>query len=205
MLHLVAGLATTLLSVGCCGSIGMSCNLGAKLDSVGKAVPVAHSTGQFLLDDKLYHECEIVYNNFQTPVIELKFGHLRYLAAHTPLPPGTPAPPTARYLLCRKNNEVISAADFDYSRATCTAKPKHIGHGLPARYCTDFHPLSADYNKELWETQVNFLPEQRTLGNYLRTPLVAAVSWGVDVPLSLAGNAILYTLSGIAFLVDSAL
>lgn len=183
-------IATTLITVGC-SSICVSSNLGAALDSVGKSVPYAHKTANYTLNGKLYTECEVSYSEFRTPIVELNFGHLNYEATHQRNPQSR-----TRYLLASDSYEVIPASEFDYTRATRSVKPKSIGHGIPAHYCTHFRPLSADYNDSVFGTQVNFLPEQRSTGNYLRTPLVAVVSWGVDVPLTLVGNTVLYTATG---------
>lgn len=196
----IACIAMALSMVGC-DSIGVSSNLGARLDSMGKAVPIGYKTGQYTLNGKLYTECEVRYQEFQTPIIEFSFGHLVYTAEHSELPPDAQAPPPTRYLLAREGYEVIPAADFDYKHATSTAKPKSL-NPIPSAYCCNFRALSADYNPHPRKAQVNFLPEQRTTGNHLRTPLVAVVSWGVDVPLTLIGNAALYTITGILSIPD---
>ena len=193
-------ITTTLLMAGC-DSIGVSSNLGARLDSMGKAVPMAYKTGQYTLNGKLYTECEVAYQQFETPIIEFSFGHLVYTAEHNSLPPDAQAPPPTRYLLAREGYEVIPAADFDYTHATGAAKPKSL-NPIPSAYCCHFRTLSADYNPHPRKAQVNFLPEQRSTGNRLRTPLVATISWGVDVPLTLIGNAVLYTITGALGLVS---
>ncbi len=191
-------IAVALLNVSC-ASIGVSCNLGAGLDSLGKKVPLARQTGaKYKLNDKLYTECEVHYSPINTPMVQFKFGHLHYWNEHS----DTPETATERYLLAVDENESIPAKAFAYNRATRSTKPKCMGHGVPYQYCTRFHPLSADFDDSRSPTQVNFLPEQRTLGNYMRTPLVALVSWGVDVPLTLAGNAVLYTLTGFYLIID---
>lgn len=194
-------IATTLCNMSC-SSIGVSSNLGAKLDSIGKSIPIARATGaKYTLNDKIYSECEVSYRSVNTPIVQFKFGHLYYWNDHV----DAPSSPAGRYLLALNEHEIISARDFDYKQATHSTKPKFIGHGVPSRYCTRFRLLSADFANSPWDTQVNFLPERRSTGNYLRTPLVAAVSWGIDVPLTLAGNAILYTLTGVGCLIDAVL
>ena len=201
LMPILVCIATTLLSVGC-DAIGVSCNLGARLDSVGKNIPIARQTGaKYTLNDKLYSECEVSYRSVNTPIVQFKFGHLYYWNGHEDAPSSTPV----RYLLALNGHEIISAKDFDYKQATRSTKPKFIGHGVPSQYCTRFRLLSADFDKSQSATQVNLLPEQRSTGNYLRTPLVAAISWGIDVPLTLAGNAILYTLTGVGCLIDAVL
>ena len=192
-------IATTLCSIGC-SSIGVSSNLGARLDSIGRSLPIARQTGaKYSLNDKLYSECEVNYQSVSTPIVQFKFGHLYYWDELEEASFSSPE----RYLLALNEYEIIPAKDFDYKQATRSTKPKFMGHGIPSRYCTQFRLLSADFSP--WDAQVNFLPARRSTGNYLRTPLVAAVSWGIDVPLTLVGNTILYTLTGMACMITSIL
>ena len=100
------------------------------------------------------------------------------------------------------DNEVIASEHFDYARAIRIDSPEGIQHFVPEQYLTHYRPLSADLAElMIFDHPVNFVPEVRTAGNYARTPLVTLVSYGVDIPLTLAGNITLYTLLGAGALI----
>ena len=190
-------IAVALLSTGC-----ISFNLGAKLDTIGKAVPEAHDFQYYMLDGKRYVECEVRYQSLDISVIGGQFGHMCSHDEYGELPGDMKTPQPTRYVLAMDDNEVIASEHFDYTRAIRIDSPEGIQHFVPEQYLTHYRPLSADKAElMIFNEPVNFVPEVRTAGNYARTPLVALVSYGVDIPLTLAGNITLYTLLGAGALI----
>ena len=190
-------IAVALLSTGC-----ISFNLGAKLDTIGKAVPEAHDFQYYMLDGKRYVECEVRYQSLDISVIGGQFGHMCSHDEYGELPGDMKTPQPTRYFLAMDDNEVIASEHFDYARAIRIDSPEGIQHFVPKQYLTHYRPLSADKAElMIFNEPVNFVPEVRTVGNYARTPLVALVSYGVDVPVTLACNVGVYTLFGASMLI----
>ena len=190
-------IAVALLSTGC-----ISFNLGAKLDTIGKAVPEAHDFQYYMLDGKRYVECEVRYQSLDISVIGGQFGHMCTHDEYGELPRDMKTPQPTRYVLAMDDNEVIASEHFDYTRAIRIDSPEGIQHFVPEQYLTHDRPLSADKAELMnFNEPVNFVPEVRTAGNYARTPLVALVSYGVDVPVTLACNVGVYTLFGASMLI----
>lgn len=118
------------------------------------------------------------------------------------LPGDMKTPQPKRYVLALDDKEVIAAELFDHTRAIRIDRPESKGHAVPEQYLTHYRPLSADQAELMvFNNPVDFVPEVRTAGNYARTPLVALVSYGVDLPLTLAGNIAVYSLTGAGVLI----
>ncbi len=195
-------------------------NLGAALDSVGKAVPVITQKEKeipvvYKRGDDLYMECEVRYMRYAPHLVDF-YGdpiHWPQRVRYTELSAAAKVPPPERYLICLNEQKpaLVRARDFDFSQAVRLNREearRYTLRHIPMRLNRGWHFLSADLLdanrgdiKELSD-----VPEYRTLGNKLRTPLVAAISWGVDVPLSWAGSlvtsavivpaTVIYVLSG---------
>lgn len=207
-------LLATILS-GCITS-----NLGAALDGMGKAVPVVTQKEEeipvvYKRGDDCYMECEVRYMRYAPHLVDF-YGdpiHWPHRVRYTELSAAAKVPPPERYLICLNKQQpaLVRARDFDFSQAVRLNREearRYTLRHIPIMLTRDWHFLSADLLdanrgdcKELAD-----LPEYRTLGNRLRMPLVAAISWGVDVPLSWAGSLItsavivpstvIYVLSG---------
>ena len=175
----------------------VSFNLGAKLDTIGKAVPEAHDFRYYMLNGKRYVDCEVRYRSLGISVVGCQFPHLYTDDEYGDLSAEMETPLPTRYLLALNGNEVIAAEHFDYARAIRIDRPEDKGHDVPEQYLTHYRPLSADL-AESWvhDNPVDFVPVVRTAGNYARTPLVALVSYGVDVPVTLVCNIGGYTMLG---------
>ena len=196
--------AVALTSLGC-RSMYVSSNLGAKMDSIGKAVPQAHDFRYYMLDGKRYVDCEVRYRSLDISVIGYQFPHLYTLDGYGELPGYMKTPPPTRYVLALNDNEVIATEHFDYARAIRIDRPEAKGHDVTEQYLTQYRLLSADLAElMILDNPVDFVPVVRTAGNYARTPLVALVSYGVDVPVTLACNVGGYTMFGAAMLIFGA-
>lgn len=195
-------IAVALTSLGC-RSMYVSLNLGAKLDTIGKAVPEAHNFRYYKLDGKRYVECEVRYRSLDISVIGVQFGHMSSHDEYGELPGDMKTPQPTRYILALNDAEVISPEHFDYARAISIDSPKRLAHNVPEHYLSHYRPLSADLAElRLYNNPVDFAPVVRTAGNYARTPLVALLSYGVDLPVTLICNIGVYTLFGVAVLID---
>lgn len=192
LFHLAIAVSALLLP-GC-----ISCNLGAKLDSIGKAVPTIHHNNPLLyeLNGNYYTECEVRYMRYTPNMMDWYSDPVRWgnRAEYEEAPSYLNTPKPERYLLKldEMSPELVKTSDFDFRKARRIKSeelPKGVKNKIPAPICTGWHFLSADMLKVIGEPrELAILPEYRTFGNYLRTPLVAAVSWGVDVPASLAAS-----------------
>ena len=178
-------LAVALTSLGC-RSMYVSFNLGAKLDTIGKAVPEAHDFRYYMLDGKRYVDCEVCYRSLDVSVVGCQFPHLYTDDEYGDLPAVVKTPQPMRYVLALDDDEVIATEHFDYARAIRIDRPEDKGHDVPEQYLTHYRPLSGDLAELMvFDNPVAFVPDVRTAGNYARTPLVALVSYGVDVPVTL--------------------
>ena len=205
LLPWITCIAVALTSLGC-RSLYISFNLGAKLDTIGKAVPEAHDFRYYRLDGKNYVECEVRYRSLDISAVGCQFPHLYTIDEYGEPTGDTKMPHPRRYVLALDDKEVIAAELFDHTRAIRIDRPEGKGHAVPAQYLTHYRPLSADLAELMvFNNPVDFVAEVRTAGNYARTPLVALVSYGVDVPLTLVSNIGLYTVFGVGVLLDGCL
>lgn len=181
----------------------VSSNIGAKLDSIGKAVPTIHLNNPQLyeLNGDYYTECEVRYMRYAPNLMDWYPDpiHWGMRAQYEDAQPYLNTPQPERYLLKldEKAPRLVKAAEFDFRKARrikYEALPKDVRLKIPGSICTGWHFWSADLLKDKGDPrELAILPEQRTLGNYLRLPLVAAISWGVDVPLSIATSVVTAT------------
>lgn len=177
----------------CCLSSCISFNTGAKLDSIGKAVPNTTSyNGQcYQLNGVVYREVMVEYRQPNPHLIGTAFmGYFDNSGPSLPAADDTEAPQPELYLV-RLNpyrTDVpcfIRAIDFPYSQAE---RQEH-STPLPEEYFKrqDWLTLTRsqiDTNHELAD-----LPTVRTTGNIIRMPVSVLLSYGVDLPLSAAGYA----------------
>lgn len=173
-------------------------NLGAALDSVGKAVPVITQKEEevpvvYKRGDDCYMECEVRYMRYAPRLVDFyaDAAYWPHRVRYAELSAAAKVPPPERYLIClnKQKPTLVRAREFDFSRAVRLNREearRYTLRHIPVRLTRDWHFLSADLLdanrgdiKELSDVS-----EYRTLGNKLRTPLVAVISWGVDVPLS---------------------
>ena len=174
-----------------------TCNLGDTLDSIGKAVPTAvHKYGTqkvYELDGTIYMEAELAYKRIERGVLHWGIGHAYSGKGYYDKPePGLNAPPPQQVLICMDAAKptVVYPKDFDYKRAramsTDELDKKDFTFRLTEELRNDWRPLSATLTGTTEE--LSCLPELRSRGNRMRTPLVVLLSYGIDVPLSVIGS-----------------
>lgn len=177
-------------------------NFGTRLDSKGKAVPtVRHRFNEqhiYLLDGAYYMECDLVYLSHTKSYIDVVTDHVNTCGDTYSTPaPEVCVPPAEKCLVLmdEQNPALVRAADFDYARAKKLSTPavlmKGLRYDIPRKLQKRFHPLTADVtwnNDALNTVRIDTLPELRSEGNMWRRPLVAVVTYGVDMPLSAVGS-----------------
>ena len=192
------------LTTLCCLSSCITFNTGAKLDSIGKAVPTTpYHEGQFYkLNGAGYKEIMVEYRQLNPKLVGICCGHnIDTCNPATPAPDSIGAPGAELYLarLDTKRTDMpdfIRAIDFDYTRAESVKK-----EDLPVCYMAKDAFKYADLVTltptmyESSERVLNDLPTIRTTGNKLRLPLAVALSYGVDLPLTAAS----YTVGSILY------
>ena len=195
------------LTALCCLSSCITFNTGAKLDSIGKAVPTRSydHEGQFYrLNGTGYQEIMVEYKQLNPKLVGICCGHnIDTCNPATPAPDSIGAPGAELYLarLDAKRTDMpafIRAINFDYTQAESVKK-----EDLPVHYMAKDAFKIADLvtlTPTMYESSgriLNDLPTIRTTGNRLRLPLAVALSYGVDLPLtaaSYAAGTILYPL-----------
>lgn len=195
MLQRVSLLITLILL--CCLSSCISFNTGAKLDSLGKAVPTTTTyNGQsYRLNGVAYKEVMVEYRQPNPHLIGTAFmGYFDNSGPSLPAADDTGAPQPELYLV-RLNPErtdapgFIRAIDFPYAQAERLDRNTSLPESCFKRQ--DWLTLTRsqiDTNRELAD-----LPTVRTTGNRLRQPLSILLSYGVDMPLTAVG----YTVGGL--------
>lgn len=180
-------------------------NLGTRLDSYGKAVPtVRHRFNEqhiYALDNAYYMECDVVYLSYTKSSFDVLTDHVNTCGGSYTAPDASLGIPAAEKYLVRldeQNPQLIRAADFDYPRAQKLNTPavlmKGLHYEIPRKLQKRFHPLTADVtlNADALNTvRINNMPELRSRGNLWRRPLVAVVTYGVDMPLTVAGSTVM--------------
>ncbi len=190
----------------------VSSNIGAKLDSIGKAVPTIHRdtyNGLYQLNGVYYMECEVRYMRYAPNFMDWYPDpvHWGMRSEYEEAQPYLNTPKPERYLLKlgEEAPELVRATDFDFRKARRTKideLPKNVKNRIPDSICTGWHFWSADLLKNKGTPrELAILPEYRTLGNNLRKPLVAAISWGVDVPVSVATSVVSSTIGATTFFI----
>ena len=200
------------LTTLCCLSSCITFNTGAKLDSIGKAVPIntyREEESLFEVNGVVYQEIMVEYRQ-QNPKLMGFVISPHYINTRNPT---TPAPddtgaPTPELYLVRLDNKLtndmpvfIKAIDFDYTKAKRVDKKdltvsymdkSHFNRSVDLLTLTP-----SQYESTGLFGVLNGLPTIRTTGNKLRLPLAVALSYGVDLPLSAVG----YSLGTVAHLI----
>lgn len=196
-------LSLFLLSLSSC----LTFNTGAKLDSLGKAVPSVseEDKGQYYRwNGVVYREVMISYVQLNPHLIGSCF--MGYWDVNTPDTPATEdsGVPRPQCYLVRMQAErtdmptFIRAADFNYSQAQKIAPNENIPRTIPREYFKErldlltLTPSQNSPNHHLAE-----IPTIRSTGNKLRLPVAVALSYGVDAPLT----AINYAVGSICFII----
>lgn len=185
----------------CCLSSCITFNTGAKLDSIGKAVPIntyREEESLFEVNGVVYQEIMVEYRQ-QNPKLMGFIISPHYINTSNPT---TPAPddtgaPTPELYLVRLDNKLtndmpvfIKAIDFDYTKAKRVNKDELAVSYMDRSHFTnkvDFLTLTPSQYDTL---TLEGLPTIRTTGNKLRLPLAVALSYGVDLPLTAVGYAV---------------
>ena len=196
------------LTALCCLSSCITFNTGAKLDSIGKAVPIntyREEESLFEVTGVVYQEIMVEYRQ-QNPKLMGVIISPHYINTSNPT---TPAPddtgaPTPELYLVRLDNKLtndmpvfIKAIDFDYTKAKRVNKDELAVSYMDRSHFTnkvDFLTLTPSQYDTL---TLEGLPTIRTTGNKLRLPLAVALSYGVDLPLTAVG----YTVGTVLHLI----
>lgn len=196
------------LTTLCCLSSCITFNTGAKLDSIGKAVPINAYRDEeplYEVNGVVYQETMIEYRQLQPTLIGLVLAphYINTRNPSTPAPDTTGAPTPELYLV-RLDNKLtndmpvfIKAIDFDYTKAKRVNKDELAVSYMDRSHFTnkvDFLTLTPSQYDTL---TLEGLPTIRTTGNKLRLPLAVALSYGVDLPLTAVG----YTVGTVLHLI----
>ena len=195
---------TTLCFLSSC----ITFNTGAKLDSIGKAVPIKAYRDEeplYEVNGVVYQETMVEYRQLQPTLIGLVLAphYINTSNPSTPAPDTTGAPTPELYLV-RLDNKLtndmpvfIKAIDFDYTKAKRVNKDELAVSYMDRSHFTnkvDFLTLTPSQYDTL---TLKGLPTIRTTGNKLRLPLAVALSYGVDLPLTAVG----YTVGTVLHLI----
>lgn len=191
------------LGVLCSLSSCITFNTGAKLDSIGKAVPatmIEESTPQFYkLNGVIYKEVMVQYRQPNPHLIGTAYmGY--WDTKGNPLPPvdATGAPGPELYLV-RLNADrtdmpsFIRAIEFDYAQASPVGRNEVGDARIPYEYFRRWDWLTLTPSQNDRNHDVDELPSIRTTGNIIRMPASVLLSYGVDLPLT----AVSYTVAGL--------
>ena len=189
------------LTTLCCLSSCITFNTGAKLDSIGKAVPIntyREEESLFEVNGVVYQEIMVEYRQQNPKLMGVVISpyYINTRNPTTPAPDDTGAPTPELYLV-RLDNKLtndmpvfIKAIDFDYTKAKRVNKDELAVSYMDRSHFTnkvDFLTLTpSQYDTFTLEG----LPTIRTTGNKLRLPLAVALSYGVDLPLTAVGYAV---------------
>ena len=178
----------------CCLSSCISFNTGARLDSLGKAVPTAttYNGSCYRLNGVAYKEVMVEYRQPNPHLIGTAFmGYFDNSGPGLPAADETGAPQPELYL-ARLNPArtdapgFIRAIDFPYAQAERLTQSSSLPESCFKHL--DWLTLTRsqiDTNHELAE-----LPTIRTTGNRIRQPVSILLSYGVDMPLTAVGYAV---------------
>ena len=192
----------------CCLSSCITFNTGAKLDSIGKAVPIntyREEESLFEVNGVVYQEIMVEYRQ-QNPKLMGVIISPHYINTSNPT---TPAPdatgaPTPELYLVRLDNKLtndmpvfIKAIDFDYTKAKRVNKDELAVSYMDRSHFTNKVDLLTLTPSQYDSLILTGLPTIRTTGNKIRQPLAVALSYGVDLPLTAVG----YALGTVAHLI----
>ena len=182
----------------CCLSSCITFNTGAKLDSIGKAVPIntyREEESLFEVNGVVYQEIMVEYRQMNPKLmgIIIPIHNIDTCNPETPAPDTTGAPTPELYLVRLDNKPsdgmpvFIRAIDFDYTKAKRVNKEELSISYMDRSHFTnkvDFLTLTPSQYEPLI---LEGLPTIRTTGNKLRLPLAVALSYVVDLPLTAVG------------------
>ena len=192
----------------CCLSSCITFNTGAKLDSIGKAVPIntyREEESLFEVNGVVYQEIMVEYRQ-QNPKlmgIIIPIHYVNTCNPDTPAPDSTGAPTPELYLV-RLDNKLtndmpvfIKAIDFDYTKAKRVNENELAVSYMDRSHFTNKVDLLTLTPSQYDSLILTGLPTIRTTGNKIRLPLSVALSYGVDLPLTAVG----YALGTVAHLI----
>jgi hypothetical protein len=177
---------------------GLSCcrtfNTGAKLDSIGKAVPTeaSHDGQVYRLNGTLYKEIMVEYVQ-QRPKL------VGYVCCHDidtfnePVPAENVPAPELYLASLGEETTYVRAIDFPYTQAERVEQNTYLPYAAFQR--ADLLTLTPSMYEA--ERVLNDLPTRRTLGNKLRLPLSVVLTYGVDLPLTATS----YVIGGVVQLI----
>ena len=198
------------LTALCCLSSCITFNTGAKLDSIGKAMPIKAYREEeplYEVNGIVYKEIMVEYRQMNPKLmgIIIPIHYVNTCNPDTPAPDATGAPTPELYLVRLDNKQsddmpvFIRAIDFDYTKAKRVDKKdltvsymdkSHFNRSVDLLTLTP-----SQYESTGLFGVLNGLPTIRTTGNKLRLPLAVALSYGVDLPLTAAS----YTVGSILY------
>lgn len=184
-------------------------NTGAKLDSIGKAVPIlAYKEGEesyYKVNGVVYKEILVEYRQLNPRLmgVIIPIHYIDTCNPSTPSPDTTGAP-TPELYLARLDNKpsddmpvFIRAIDFDYTEAKRVNENELAVSYMDRSHFTNKVDLLTLTPSQYDSLILTGLPTIRTTGNKIRQPLAAALSYGVDLPLTAVG----YALGTVAHLI----
>lgn len=183
-------------------------NTGAKLDSIGKAVPSLKSD-----DNRQYYRFNgVVYRKVMVSYVQQNphlvgsniMGHWDTKQPDTAADSSTNAPHPQFYLvrMQAENTDMpafIPSTNFDYSRAQKIAPNEDVPRVIPIEYFKQSDWLTLTPSQNDRNHHLSELPTIRTTGNKLRLPVAIVLSYGIDAPLT----AVSYTVGSIWYIVMS--
>ena len=192
----------------CCLSSCITFNTGAKLDSIGKAVPIntyREEESLFEVNGVVYQEIMVEYRQMNPKLmgIIIPIHYVNTCNPDTPAPDSTGAPTPELYLVRLDNKQTddmpvfIKAIDFDYTKAKRVNKDELAVSYMDRSHFTNKVDLLTLTPSQYEPLILEGLPTIRTTGNKLRLPLAVALSYGVDLPLTAVG----YTVGTVLHLI----
>ena len=183
------------LSFICVLSSCVSFNTGAKLDSIGKAVPTlaglsSYNGQQYQLNGAAYKEVMVEYKQPNPHLIGTAFmGYFDNSGPNLPATDDTGAPQPELYLARLNPNRTdvpsfIRAVNFPYAKAE---RMERNHASLPETYFKRQDWLTLTRSQIDTDSELSELPTIRTTGNRMRLPLSILLSYGVDMPLTAVG------------------
>lgn len=178
----------------CCLSSCISFNTGARLDSLGKAVPTAttYNGSCYRLNGVAYKEVMVEYRQPNPHLIGTAFmGYFDNSGPGLPAADETGAPQPELYLARLNPGRTdapgfIRAIDFPYAQAERLTQSCSLPEScFKSQDWLTLTRSQIDTNHELAE-----LPTIRTTGNRIRQPVSILLSYGVDMPLTAVGYAV---------------
>ncbi|MBR1982986.1 MAG: hypothetical protein IKA23_09600 [Akkermansia sp.] len=177
----------------------ISFNTGARLDSIGKAVPTCGNLEEpqyYLLNGVPYKEELVEYKQQNPKLVGIAVAH--YVdTVNSPVPApdyiGAPGPELYLARLDETRTDMpafIRAIQFDYASAEKVDKEQIASPYLPHSAFQHMDALTLMPSLYKRHGALKELPTIRTTGNKIRTPLVALLSYGVDAPLTAVGYAV---------------